>query len=144
MAGISGFNGVGEDKSRMFRRYCSPQPIHPRWYEFPLGICCRGDLNVAPSLGEEDNVHDIIRLYKDEMREDAMEFGDPLASACASNQQELKIAERVVPYNSSGIDKVARIDEREEKHRKWKANHRNARMLRARVSKEASSKENNP
>ena len=41
------------------------------------------------------------------MREDAMEFGDPLARA--PTQQELKIAERFAAYNTGDMDKVARI-----------------------------------
>ena len=37
---------------------------------------------------------DTIRIYKDTMWEDTMEFGDPYV--CAPAQQELKIAERIV------------------------------------------------
>ena len=36
VTGVSGVNGVGEDKSMMFKTYRCPLPIHPRWYEFPL------------------------------------------------------------------------------------------------------------
>ena len=53
---------------------------------------------------------DTIRLYKDTMREDTMEFSDP--GIRASTQQELKIAERLAAYNSGDVDKAARIYER--------------------------------
>ena len=53
------------------------------------------------------------------MREDAMKFGDPDIRAAA--QQELKITERVTAYNAGDMDKVSRIDEREEQRRKWKS-----------------------
>ena len=73
-----------------------------------------------------------------------MEFDDPLASVRAPTQKESKIAERVAVYNDFNMDKVARINESEEKHRKWKAYHRSVRKYRVSVSKEAPSKDNNP
>ena len=45
-----------------------------------------------------------------------MEFGD--RQVRAPTQQELKIAECVDVYNSGDMDKVARLDEREEKRPK--------------------------
>ena len=57
-------------------------------------------------------MRDTISLYKDLMRDDAMEFGYSLVRAL--KQQELKIAERVVAYNAGDMEKVARIDERGE------------------------------
>ena len=79
------------------------------------------------------DARDTIRLYKDKMCEDAIEFGDPQVHA--QTQQELKIAERVTAYNSGEMDKFSRLDEREEERRKWKSYHRDARKYRAGVSK---------
>ena len=73
---------------------------------------------MVPSCGEEHDACDIIRLYKDTMPEYAMDFSDPLSSARASTLQELKIAERVPAYNGGDMDRIARIDEREEERRK--------------------------
>ena len=73
----------------MFKTYCGPVLIHPRLYEFPLGTCC-SDLSLAPSRVVKHDARYTIRLYKDEMREDAMEFGDTLFRS--PTQQELKIA----------------------------------------------------
>ena len=95
---------------------------------------------MAPSRGEEHYARDTIRIYKDTMREDAMEFGDPYVRA--PTQQELKIAERVAAYNSCDMDKVARIDERDEQCRNWKSYHRSVRKYHAGVSKASSSKGN--
>ena len=82
-------------------------------------------------------MRDTIRRYKDTMREDAMEFGDPYVHA--PTQQELKIAERVSSYNSGNLDKVARIYERDEQLCKWKSYHRSARKYHAGISIESSS-----
>ena len=46
-------------------------------------------------MDEKHDVGDTIRIYKDTISEDAMEFGDPYVRA--STQQELNIAERVAP-----------------------------------------------
>ena len=116
MTTVSGLNSVGEDKSTILKAYRDPLPIHLHLYEFPLGTNCSGYLSVAPSCGEEHDVRDTIRLHKDTMRKDAMEFIDPLLRVPA--KQELKIAERVAAYNAGEIDKVTRIDKREEKRSK--------------------------
>ena len=93
VSGFSGESSVGENKSIMFKTYRGPLPMHPRWYELPLGTCRSCDLSVAPSCGEEHNARDAIRLCKDTIREDAMDFGDPAARA--PTQLNLKIAARV-------------------------------------------------
>ena len=69
------------------------------------------------------------------MRQDVMEFGD--FHARVLTQQELNISERVAPYNSGYIDKVADIDENEEEQRKRKAYYRSIRKNRAGLSKES-------
>ena len=46
------------------------------------------------------------------MRKDATEFYDSLASS--PTHQDFKIAKRAAAYNAFDIDKVDRIDEREE------------------------------
>ena len=51
------------------------------------------------------------------MREDAIEFGDPLESVRDTAQHELKIAERVSAFNAGYMDKIARIDVREQERR---------------------------
>ena len=116
VTGISGVNSVGEDNSMMFKTYRGPLPIQLHWYELPLDTCRSGNLGVAPIRGEEHDARDTIRLYKDAIRKDAMELGDSLVRA--PTQQELKINERVIAYNAGEMDKVVRIDEREQEHRK--------------------------
>ena len=71
---------------------------------------------MAPSRGEEHDASYTIRIYKDTMREDAIEFG--VHYVCAATQQKLKIAQRVAAYNFGDMDKVVRIVEREEQRRK--------------------------
>ena len=68
---------------------------------------------MAPRGGKEHDVHDTIRMYKDTIREDAIELGDPYDRA--PTQQKLKIAERVVAYSACDMDKVARLDDRDAK-----------------------------
>ena len=109
--GILGLNSVGEDKMTMFKTCSDLLPSYPRWHGLPSGTCRSADLSMAPSRGEELDARDIIRLYKDTMRKDAMKFGDPLASVHARTQQELKITESVAAYNAGDIDKVTRIEE---------------------------------
>ena len=140
VTGVLGMNNVGEGKSMKLKTYRGPLPIHLRWYELPLGTYRSCDLSVAPSRAEEHYARDTIRLYRDTMREDAMEFGYPAVRA--PTQQELKIAERVAAYSSGDMDKVARIDEREEQRRKWKSYHRSVRRYHAGISKASSSKGN--
>ena len=72
---VSGVNSVGEEKSMKFKTYRGPLLIHLSWYELPLGTCQSIDLTVAPSHGKEHDARDMIRTYKDTLREDAMEFG---------------------------------------------------------------------
>ena len=103
----------------IFKAYRGLLLIHPRGYELPLGTRRSDDLSVAPSRGEEYDARDMIRIYKDTMREDATEFDDPYVRA--PTQRELKIAERVGAYNAGEMDKVARIDERDEQSRRWKS-----------------------
>ena len=85
-------------------------------------------------------MRDSIRMYKNTMREDAMEFGDPYVRA--QTQQKLKIAEHVAVYNACDIDKAARIDDRSEHCRKCKSYHRSVRKYHASSSKAISSKVN--
>ena len=86
MTGVSGLNSVGEEKAMMLKTYRGPLLIHICWSEFPLDNCCSSYLSSAPGQGEEHDSWDKIRLYKDTMREDAIEFGDPLASFRATTQ----------------------------------------------------------
>ena len=116
MTGVSGVKSVGEDKSMMFKAYRGPLPNHPRWYELPSISCRNDDLGVTPNRGEEHDTRDMICIYKNTMREDAMEFG--YLCVRAPTQQELKIAERVAAYNTDDMDRIARIDERDEQCRK--------------------------
>ena len=99
---------------------------------------------MAPSRREEHDVFGTVRLYKDTMDEDRMEFGDPLASVRAPTQQELKISERVTAYYADGMDKVPRIDKFEEERSKWKVHHLNFRKYRASVSSAMSSRNDYP
>ena len=69
---------------------------------------------MVPSCGGEHDSRDEIRLFKDKMREDAMELEDFLASVHAPTQQDLKIAERASVYKLGDIVNVDRIDERDE------------------------------
>ena len=63
VAGVSGVNSVGDDKSMMFIAYDDPLPIHLRKYELPLGTCRTGDLSVAPNRREAHDARNTIRLY---------------------------------------------------------------------------------
>ena len=56
---------------------------HTRRYELPLSICRSGDSSVAQRHGEEHDVRETIRLYKDTKREDSMGLGDPREIVCA-------------------------------------------------------------
>ena len=38
--------------------------IQPSWYVLLSGTCHSDDLSIAPSRGEEHDVHDTISLYK--------------------------------------------------------------------------------
>ena len=62
----------------MFKTYPGHLPIHPRWYELPFVTFRSSVLSVAQIHGEKHDARDTIRLYKDTMREDAMEFCNPL------------------------------------------------------------------
>ena len=95
---------------------------------------------MAPNHREEHDARDAIRIYKGTMCEDAMGLGDPAVRA--RTQQELEIAERVAAYISGDMDKVARIDEREEQRRKCKSYYRSVRKYHAGISKALSSKHN--
>ena len=110
--GIFGINSVSEDKLMIFKAYRCPLLIHLRWYKLPLSICRGGDLSILQSGGEKHDTRDIFRMYKDNMRENVMEIGDPYDHA--PTQQDLKIAERVAVYSSGDMDRVVLIDEREE------------------------------
>ena len=61
-------------------------------------------------------MRDTTHIYKDTMREDAMELGG--SPVRAPTQQELKISEPVAAYKSGDIYMIARIDLREEERRK--------------------------
>ena len=84
---------------------------------------------------------DTIGLYKDTMLEDAMKFGDSCFHA--PTQQEPKIATRAAAYNAGDMDKVTRIDQREEESHKQNGYHRSVRKKRAGVYKASSSKGKN-
>ena len=127
VTGISSLDSLSEEKTKMFKTYSGLLQIYPLWYELTSGTCLCGDLDVAPSRGEEHDARDTNCLHKETMREDVIEFGDPLASVHAPTQQELKITELVTAYNDCDMDKIARIDEREEERCIWRAYHRNLR-----------------
>ena len=77
----------------MFKTCSGPLPNNPSWCKLPSGNCYSRDLSVAPRRGEEHDAHDTIPLYRDTMREDAIEFGDPLVRA--PTQKDLMIVECV-------------------------------------------------
>ena len=58
----------------MFKIYHGPLPIHPRIYVLILSACRSGDVSAAKSHFEEYDVSEMICLYKDTMREDAIEL----------------------------------------------------------------------
>ena len=95
---------------------------------------------MALRRGEEHDTRNSIRVYKDTMHKDSMEFGDNCARA--QPQQELNIAERVAAYSSGDMDMVARIDEREERRRKWKSYDRSVHKNCADISRVQSAKGN--
>ena len=95
---------------------------------------------MAAGRGEEHDAGDMIRVYKDTMREEAMDFCVPYVRA--PTQQELKIAMRVTAYNAGGMYKAARIDKRDEQCHKWKSYRRSVRTYHADISKMSLSKDN--
>ena len=123
------------------KTYSSPLPIHTHCYGLPSGTYLCSDLSMAPSRGEEHDPCNAIRLYKDPIREDAMELNSLLASVRAPTQQELNIAEGVAAYNTGNMEKVAHIDEHEEECCKRKAYHHNVCKYCASISKTYSSNE---
>ena len=98
----------------MFKTYSNPLPMYMCWYEYPLDIFRSVNLSVSLSCDVKHDPCDTVRLYKNTMLEDAMEFSDPLASIHAPTQQTLKIDERVATYISREMDKDTRIDEADE------------------------------
>ena len=87
------------------------------------------------------NACNTIRLYKDTMREDAMEFANPLVHA--PTLQESRSLSIFSAYSADHMDKFARIYERAAALRKRKSYHRSVRKFRACVSRASSSKVNN-
>ena len=98
---------------------------------------------MTPSRGKEHDACDTIWIYKDTINKDAKEFHDPIASVHARALQELKIAERVSAYNAADMDKIVRVDEREEERRKWTAYDHNVLIYGSGVSKALYSNGNN-
>ena len=94
-------SSVGEDKL-----------IYAKHIVLPLGARPSGDLSLAPIRGEEHDAQNTTRMYKDNNCEDTLEFDDTYVRA--PTQQKLNIDERFAIYNASEMDKVTRIDEREE------------------------------
>ena len=131
---LSGFDCVGEDKSTMFLSYAGPLPIHPRWYDLPLGICRRGDLSQAPTRGEEHDASNAARLHKETLRDDSLEFGDIDSAMHMPTKHERKMANRVAAIEAEDVEKVARIDAREYERRTWKAYNRSIRKAPANAS----------
>ena len=74
---VSGVSSIGKENLMMLNAYRGPLLIHPRWYKLPLDTYRDNDSSVVPSGGEEHDARDMIRIYKNTKREDAMEFGDP-------------------------------------------------------------------
>ena len=50
VTGISGLNSVSEGKSTLFKTCRGPTPIHPSWYELPLGTFRSGNLSVHQAV----------------------------------------------------------------------------------------------
>ena len=123
MPKVFGKNSVGEDRATMFSSYGGLLPKLPRWCEFPLGIYCSGDLSKGTSRGAEHDAREVIRLYREMLREDALEFSEVCAEPREATKHELKVAERVPAYKRANIGKVKRIDARDGEHLKWKAHH---------------------
>ena len=115
-AGVSGLNRVGEDDTMMFNTCGLTLSMHLHSYELPSSTCHRGDERVEPGHGEEHNARDNTRLYNDTMRENSTELGELIVRA--STQQKLWIVECSADCNFGNMDKLARIDEREEERRK--------------------------
>ena len=78
VSSASGINSVGEDRKIASKTHLDLQPIYPRWHELRSGTCRTGNLSVIPSRGEEHDAGDTIRLYMYTVRDDPVEFGDPL------------------------------------------------------------------
>ena len=117
----------------MFNAYRGSLPINPCWCKLPLDTCRSGDISVDSCSCKEHDAHDTARFYKDTMRKDTIELGDP--HVCVPIQQDSNITDGIAAYNAVDMDKVAPIDKREEERRKWKAYLRTVRKNRAGISK---------
>ena len=62
----------------------------------------------------EHDKRDIACLFKDMIREDAIELCAALSSTGAPTQRKLKIAERITAWDASDMQNVARIDKCDE------------------------------
>ena len=71
----------------------------------PLGTFCSGDLITEASRGGEYDTCDVIYLYKEMLREYALEFADR-AETREPSKYELKMVERVTAYERGYIAKV--------------------------------------
>ena len=91
--GMQEFNSVGEDRATMFSEYKGLLPIHPRWYKLPRDICKSGNLSQVTARDEEHDARDAVRLCKETMREDMLEFGDTSTIERKMTNHESKIAE---------------------------------------------------
>ena len=67
----------------MFKKYFDSLPARMHFHELTLGLFRSGGLRVTPSCRKEHDALQIIRLYKDTMREYSIELFDPLASVYA-------------------------------------------------------------
>ena len=68
-------------------------------------------------------MRDTICLYKSTLHEDEKTLSNLFASSCAPTRQELKIVEHASAYFPGDMDKVARIDERDDERRECEAHH---------------------
>ena len=76
-------------------------------------------MKVTPTQGKGRDARDIVRLDKDRLYKDTMEFRDQLANIGALTTHKLKISELVVTQDVGDMRKLPRIDRDGERRRRW-------------------------
>ena len=84
--------------------------------------------------GEEHDAREAVRFYKETMRKEMLEFGNPSTVEGKLMKYDLKVAERSTAVHTGDVAMSPRIDAREEERRKWMAYHRCIRKTHAKAS----------
>ena len=121
---VSWRSSVSDERVLIFLSNREAPLAHPHWYKLPLDMYSNGNLGWEPTHSSENDVHDLIFLYKETIRQDKIDYGDPNINVRAQNEHKLNVAEQVETYKKGNVTKIACIDKREEECCKWITYHR--------------------